>query len=46
MIQTTYLQDRNKITDVESKFIVIGGKRNKLGYWEPYIHTNIYTIDN
>ena len=47
----TYLQNRNRVTDVENKLMVTkGGKqgwgRDKLGDWDWQIHTTIYKIDN
>ena len=44
----TYLQDINRITDVENKLMVTGGKgrKDKLGDWDWNIHTTLYKIDN
>ena len=47
----TYLQNRNRITDVENKLMVTTGGsrvrgRDKLVDWEWQIHTAIYKIDN
>ena len=45
----TYLQNRNRVTDVENKLMVTRaerGERDKLGDWDWNIHTTIYTIDN
>ena len=44
----TYLQNRNKVTNVENKLMVTTGKRggDKLGDWHWHIHTTIYKIDN
>ena len=44
----TYLQNRNRFTDVENKPTVIEGKggRDKLGDWDWHIHTTIHKIDN
>ena len=44
----TYLQNRNRVTDVESKLMVTRGKvgRDKLGDWDWHIHYYIYKIDN
>ena len=43
----TYLQNRNRVTDVENQ-LVVGRKvgRDKLGDWSWHIHTTIYKIDN
>ena len=40
----TYLQKRNRVTDVENKLMVMGGC--KLGDWDWHIHATIYKIDN
>ena len=43
----TYLQNRNRVTDIENKLMVTkreGG--DKLGDWDWHIHTTIYKIDN
>ena len=39
----TYSQNRNRVTDVENKFMVTKGEegRDKLGDLDLYIHTNI-----
>ena len=48
----TYLQNRNRLTDIENKTIIIkedsGGRdgRDKLWVWNQHIHTTIYKIDN
>ena len=48
----TYLQNRNRLTDVENKLMVTGGKvglrgvRDKLGDLDWDIHTTVYKIDN
>ena len=45
----TYLQNRNRVTDVENKLMVTMGERrgkDKLGDWDWHIHTTIYKIDN
>ena len=47
----TYLQNRNRVTDVENKLMVTngesgGGGRDKLGDWDWHIHTVIYKITN
>ena len=45
----TYLQNRNRVTDVENKLMVTKGKgcgRDKLGDWDRHIHTTIYNIAN
>ena len=49
MLQITYLQNRNRVTDVENKFMVTKGERggrDKLGDWDWHMHTIIYKIDN
>ena len=44
-----YVQNRNRLTDIEHKFMVpkgdSGGGGNKLGVWDKHIHTTIYKID-
>ena len=45
----TYLQNRNRVTDVKNKLMVTKGERwgrDKLGDWEWHIHTTIYKMDN
>ena len=45
----TYLQNRNRVTDVENKLMDIGGEgegRDKVGDWDWHIHTAIHKIDN
>ena len=46
----TYLQNRNKVTDVENKCMITRGKekerRDKLGNGDWHIHNTIYKIDN
>ena len=44
----TYLQSRNRLTDVENKLTVTkqGGSRDKLGDWDWHIHTTLYKTDN
>ena len=45
----TYLQNRNRVTDVENKLMVTkgeGGGRDKLWDWDWHTHTTIYKIDN
>ena len=51
--KSTYLQSRNRVTDVENKLMVTRGEKrgrragvDKLGDWDSYIHTTIYKIDN
>ena len=46
----TYLQNRNRLTDIENKLMVTEverGGRNKLEVWDYHIHTtiDIYKID-
>ena len=43
----TYLQKRNKVTDVENKHGYQKGKEvwAELGDWDWHIHTTIYKID-
>ena len=43
MVQRTYSQNRNRVTDVENKFMVTKGEegRDKLGDLDLYIHTDI-----
>ena len=43
-----YLQNRNKITDVENKFIVTKGERggDKLGDCDWHIHATIFKTGN
>ena len=46
----TYLQSRNRDTDIENKCIdtkgVCGGGCNRLGDWDWHIYTTMYEIDN
>ena len=45
----TYLQNTNRITDVENKLMATKGERgvrNELGDWDWHIHTTIYKIGN
>ena len=45
----TYLQDRNRVTDVENKLMVTKrerGGRDTLGDWDWHVHTTIYKLDN
>ena len=41
-----YMQNRNKLTDIEGKFTVTKGergeRRDKLGVWDEQIQTTIY----
>ena len=44
----TYLQNRNRPTDIENKLMVTKGEnegRDKLGAWDWQVHTTIYKID-
>ena len=45
----SYLQSRNRDTDIETKHMDTKGERgggNKLGDWHWHIHTTMYKIDN
>ena len=43
----TYLQNRNRVTDVENKHGYQGERGgDKLGDWDWHTHTTIYKIDN
>ena len=43
----TYLQNRNRFTDLENKLMVTGGVgRDRLGVWDWHVHTTIFKIDN
>ena len=43
----TYIQNRNRVTDVENKLMVTGGwGGDKLGDWDWHIYTIMYKIDN
>ena len=45
----TYLQNRNRVTDVENKFMVTKGGRgdwDEWGDWDWHIYTTMYKIDN
>ena len=44
----TYLQNRNRVTDVENKLMVTSSwvEMDKLGDWDWHIHTTIYKVDN
>ena len=44
-----YLQHRNRLRDIENKFMVTKGDSqgpggDKLGVWDKHIHTTIYKI--
>jgi len=42
-----YLQNRNGVTDMKNKLIVIKGERGgALGDWDWHKHITIYNIDN
>ena len=44
-----YLQNSNRVTDLENKLMVTGGKgggRDKLGVWNRHSQTTIDKIDN
>ena len=49
MIKMKLLQNRNKLTDIENKFMVTKGEgvwgKDKLGVWDWQIQTTIYKID-
>ena len=48
-IPITDLQNRNRPTDIENKFMVTKGEtwgRDKSGDWDEHTHTTIYKIDN
>ena len=45
----TYLQNRNRLTDIESKLMVTKGERgggDKFGIWDEQIHTTMNKIDD
>ena len=45
----TYLQNRNRFTDLENELMVPGGdggRRDRLGVWDWHVHTAIFKIDN
>ena len=45
----TYLQNRNRVTDVENKLMVTSGGRwgrDKLRDWDWHIHTTVHKVDN
>ena len=45
----TYLQNRNRLTDLENELMVTGGRwrgRDRLGVWNWLVHTGIFKIDN
>ena len=49
MVTRTYLQNRNRVTDVENKLMVSWGekgRRDKLGGWDRHTHTTIYKMSN
>ena len=50
MIQWTYLQNRNRLTDLENEFTVtrreVWAGRDRLKVWDWYIHTAIFKIYN
>ena len=45
-----YMQNRNRLTDIENKLLVTKGEREggrgKLGVWDYHVHTTIYKINN
>ena len=41
----TNLQNRKRLTDLENKLMVVGGK-DSLGVWDGHVHTAIFKIDN
>ena len=45
----TYVQNRNRLTDIENRRVVAKGERqerDKLGAWDWQIYTTIHRIDN
>ena len=45
----TYLQNRNRLTDLENKLMVMGGRvegRDRLGVWDWHIQTTMFKITN
>ena len=46
----TYLQNRNRLTDLENELMVTRGKwgarRDGLGVWDWHVHTAIFKMDN
>ena len=50
MIQMNLFTNRNRLTDLEKKLMVMGqgrvGGRDRLGVWDWYVHTAIFKIDN
>ena len=46
----TYLQKRNRVTDLENELVVTSGEglrvRDRLGLWDWHMHTAIFKIDN
>ena len=44
-LKINLLQNRQRITDLENKLMVAGGKDSQ-GLWEGHVHTIIFTIDN
>ena len=52
MIQTTHLQNRNRLTDLENDFMATqargrgGGAGDRLGVWDWHVHTAIFKTGN
>ena len=50
LYKRTYLQNRNRLTDIEKKLWLPKGwgqqGRDKLGDWDQHIHTTVCKIDN
>ena len=50
LLWRTYLQNRNRLTDIENKLMVTKGEMlggvHKSGAWDDHTHTTIYKIDN
>ena len=44
----TYLQNRNRLTDIEDELMLLGGNGGgeRLGVWDWHVHTAIFKIDN
>ena len=46
----TYLQNRNRLADLEKKLVVdLGGQEDgegQLGVWDGHVHTAVFKMDN
>ena len=40
-----YMQNRNRLIDIENKLVVIKGRRVKLSVWDQQTQTSMYKVD-